>query len=134
MGPLTLGFARWVTGLMDDHDPDLQMARSYLKEVKRAKVGVYEIYNAPDLRTVQTPYRLQDMLERDGWDLAVRVREAETLVWVFYRAEHDTVRDLFAVVFEGDELVIARVDGNLDRLVAKAMADHVRDPELVDAW
>lgn len=133
VGPLSLGFARWVTGLMDDHDPDLQMARSYLKEVKRAKVGVYEIYNAPDLNTVETPRRLQDMLERDGWELAVRVREAETLVWVYYRAKNETVRDLFAVVFDDHELVIARVDGNLDRLIAKALSDHVPVPEMVEA-
>jgi hypothetical protein len=121
LGPLSLGFFRWVAGFVDEDE--VQMARDYLKEIQRVKVGVYKVdhYGRGDFHL---PRHLRDSFYRDGWDLAVKVQDHDNLVWVFYRPDKDTVRDLYVIVLEDDELVLARVRGRLNRLVAKAVSDH----------
>lgn len=119
VGPLALRFTRFVTGFV--RDEDAQMARAYLRDISRVKVGVYDVAYLPTLDDFD-PMRLRRF--RDDWEVAVKVREDDQFVWVLYRPERDTVRDLYVLVLSEDELVMARVKGHLNRLVARVMEDH----------
>ncbi len=122
LGPASLRTVGWIAGLVPEEEA--QMARSYLRDIRRVKVGVYQVESMPhSLEAVELPKAAK--LERQGWDLLAKVFEDDEMVYVYYRERKNTIRDLYVMVLSDDELVIAKVRGNLSNLVARAMHDHV---------
>jgi hypothetical protein len=115
-GPMTMVLARTATGII----PDASEAHDYLREVSRVQVAVYEMEGTPGDFILETPERLQELLD-DGWEQAVRVREDDQVVWLLYRIDGESVRELFVVVVDDEELVLVKVKGHLDRLLARAI-------------
>ncbi len=120
LGPGTLGLLRLVTGFV----PDAREANEYLNTIHRVKLAVYRTESLPPLDDLRLPRRLRALLERDGWEVAVKAREEDQMVWVLYRARRNTVRDLYVVALDPDELVLVRFEGRLDRLLQKAIEEN----------
>jgi len=120
IGPLGLRTAGWIAGFVPEEEA--QLASRYIREVQRVKVGVYEVDRLGAARDFD-PAALE-RFERGGWETAARIREDDELVWVMYRERRDTVRDLYVVVLDGDELILARVQGRLNRLMEQVVRDH----------
>jgi hypothetical protein len=118
LGPLTMALARTVSGFI----PDAGEARTYLRDVSKVQVAVYETRGDVRAASLQTPARLQQLLD-DGWEMAVRVREDNEMVWLLYRVDGDSVREMFVVVLGDEELVLVRVKGHLERIMAQALED-----------
>ena len=133
LGPGALRLAGWITGLVDRTDADLQAARDMLHDVRRVKVGVYHAAFRDGLDAVELPERLRRVLEREGWTMALRVAEDDAFVWLYYRERRGTVRDLYAVVLGDGELVIARLKGRLDRVLARVMEEYAPDERRADS-
>ena len=121
IGPRTLRTLGWMVGLAPDDEA--RMAQDYLHEIRRVKVGVYRAEYLPDLDDVALP--LGDRFERDGWEVAVQAREGGESMWLLYREYDDEVRDLYVFVLDDENLVLARINGHLNRLFARAMEDHL---------
>ena len=119
-GPLSLKTLGLVSKLSSDED--VAMARRYMNEIRRVKVGVYRVEQAPDLDAFDPPALRR--FQRDGWELALKNRDDEQVVWVLYKERKGHVRDLYAIVLSEEELVLARVKGHLDRLLARVLEDH----------
>jgi len=120
LGPASLHTLGWLAGLAPEEEA--QMAHDYLSEIDRVKVGVYEVRRLPDLDDFDPPSLFR--FERDGWEVAVKAQEDEEIIWVLYREQYDEVRDIYAIVLNDDELVLARVQGHLNRLLERVMDDH----------
>lgn len=120
LGPPALHTLGWLARRVPEDEA--QQAANYLHEVKRIKVGVYKTRHLPPLDEVDLP-RLRRFRE-DGWQVAVRAREPDEMVWVLYRERHDAVRDLYVLVLSDEELVVARVQGHLNHLLARVVEDH----------
>lgn len=120
-GPLTMALARAVTGVI----PEAHEARGYLRDVSKLQVAVYEIEGTADAAGVQTPARLQELLD-DGWEMAVRVRDEGEVVWLLYRVDDESVREMFVVVLGDGELVLVKLRGRLERVMAAAL-ENVND-------
>ncbi|HEX5133469.1 MAG TPA: DUF4252 domain-containing protein [Candidatus Krumholzibacteria bacterium] len=130
LGPMTMALARTVTGLI----PEAHEARGYLRDVSRVQVAVYQLEGQADATRIETPSRLEE-LQADGWEMAIRVNEENQRVWLLYRANDDTIREMFVVVVDDDQLVLVKVKGHLERLMAEAIrhsrdeGDFLRDPD-----
>ncbi len=120
LGPVSMTFARLVTRFV----PEANEYSGYLKDVKRVEVAVYEADHVPDMEEIKLPHRIQKMMDSEGWETMVRVREDSELVWVAYRSKRDRIRQIYVMVLSDSELVLVRAEGNLDRLAQKAMEDH----------
>ena len=112
----------WIAGLVPDDD--VQVARDYLRDLHRVKVGVYRTETLPPLGEVNLA-RLP-RFEEGGWRLAVRTQEADEAVWVLYRAPHGDVRDLYVLVLDEEALVLVRLQGRLDEMLKRAVAAQGR--------
>jgi CheY-like chemotaxis protein len=123
VGPITLGLARTIVRLV----PDAAEAREYLEDVRSVKVAIYDASNLPIDADLTMPKKLASLIEEDGWEVAARVNQDNENVWLLYRAEEDSIKDIYVVVLSDDELVLIRAHGNIDHLAAKAMRDHVAD-------
>jgi hypothetical protein len=119
LGPMTLGLARAITGMV----PDAREASGYLKHVKRIQVAVYNASSMPAMNTVRMPKQLKQLQERAGWETAVRVRDENEIVWIMYKIDGDRIRDLLVVCLSDDELVMVKASGTLDALVARALSE-----------
>ena len=71
VGPTTLHILGWIAGQVPEEEA--QMASAYLREIHRIKVGVYRVEAMPLLDEVDLPHLRR--FERDGWEVAVKVRE-----------------------------------------------------------
>jgi Domain of unknown function (DUF4252) len=118
LGPVTLALARTITGLI----PDAREARGYLHDVSRVQVAVYNVYSAGDVTSLDTPKRLQELLD-DGWEMAVRVRDDDQVAWLLYRLDDKSVREMFVVVMDKDDLVLVKLKGHLEKLIAHALEE-----------
>lgn len=125
LGPLTLALARVVTRFI----PDAREARSYLRDVRRIQIAVYNAQDLPSTAGVEMPAPLRD-LQAKGWVTAVKLRDGEELVWVLYRLENDSVSELYVVSLDDEELVLVRAKGKLERLVARALQESGDTPGL----
>lgn len=121
-GRLTMGTARTALALSDDNDESTAMARAMLRNVRKVQVGKYEVHGHLDLGTVSTP-SIFDAYERKGWIPVATVREPDEAVWIMAKEKHDDLRDLLVVVLSTDELIVAKMSGNLTEAVTAAMAE-----------
>jgi hypothetical protein len=121
LGPLSLGLVRGITGFV----PDAREANTYLKEIRRVKLAVYKVDDFPRQSKVAVPTQLQKLLEKRDWELAAKINEQDERVWVLYKEKNDVVREIYVVVLSRDELVMVRAEGRIDRLMEKAVKNHV---------
>lgn len=119
LGPLSLAFARTIARMV----PDAREASGYLADVSRIELAVYKTESMPRHLDLTMPERLQDMQEAEGWELAVKVRDDNEVVWVLYRLEQDRIKEFYIVVLDDEELVLVRAQGRLERLLARALKD-----------
>lgn len=121
LGPVAIGMARMITGMVPDDDAHL--ARDILGDVRHVEIAVYNAHHLPDIRHVQIPERLERMQNKDGWEMAVKVRDNDEVVWLMYRMRKDTIRDVYVVVLNDEELIMVKATGHLDNLVARALKE-----------
>ena len=118
-GRFSLGFTRWIANFADDEDGEL--AQIALREVRRVQFGRYDVGGAVDARRLTMPAHLRRYVERDGWQHLATFRDGTEAGWVLYRERGDAVTDLFAVVLTEDDLVLARLSGNLSAVVTEVL-------------
>ena len=64
--------------------------------------------------------------------MAATYRDDDQVGWVLYREDGETVEDMFAVVLVEERLILAKLEGNLNELMAKVASDHRAIPDLFD--
>ncbi len=121
-GSVSLGLARWITGLTDDQDGAI--ANAVLSEVRRVQFGRYAVNGLFDASALRMPGRLQRYLEKDDWYHLATIRVDSEAVWVVYKEADGIVVDLLAVVMDEEELVLAKVSGNLNAVVAAVLSQR----------
>jgi len=121
LGPVTLGVAKLVTRFV----PETEEARTYLADVSRVKVAIYEAENISDTGNVKIPKDLKKLLEKDGWELVVKTHDDKGATWILCQLEDDKLEGIYVVVLDRDELVLVRAHGNLERLFEKAMRENL---------
>ena len=109
------------------NDEDAYRAAEYISEMRRVKVGVYRTEHLPDGGTPDLDSLRR--FERNGWMTAAKVHDDDEHVWVMYRERYNEIRDMFILVLDSSDLVIVRVEGDLNDIVERAAADEafVRD-------
>ena len=130
LGPISIRMAKWILRRVDDEDAEL--ASAYLSDVRRVKAGVYKVngYSDGELSGIPALRRF----ERNGWELAVRTRDHDESVLIYYRERNESVSDMFVVVATNEELVLAKIEGRLNRLLERAIQDYgpLFEPEELD--
>jgi hypothetical protein len=127
-GPVSLGLGRFVLGLTG---VDAEPARIALRGVRRVEVGRFKVAGPIDPTHVQMPRRLRRYVRRGDWTPLATFRTESEVGWVLYRSRGDRITGLFAAVFSGDELVLARISGDLSRVVLELIEhESIRLPGL----
>ena len=120
LGPGLLSWAKLVCNWADVEED----VRGCVAEIRRVHLAVYEVHGIRSDRPVRAAAPIRKRLERAGWEILVKVREAENICWVFYRLRGDFINELYVIALEDDDLVLAKVEGRFDRMITKALKDH----------
>lgn len=124
LGRISLGLVRGIVHMV----PGRVEGQEILDEIHRVEVATYRVSSLPDLDRIAGDTRFESELARTGWHMALRARDEDSRTWLFVREHPDgTMRNLFIVALDGDELSLVRVDGRLDRALAEAMALHPKE-------
>jgi hypothetical protein len=119
LGPASLRTIGWIARFIPGDE--VEMAMDYLHEIRRVKVGVYR---SESVGTARFEPATLKRFRRGDWHVAVKYREGADAGWILYRENGETVRDLFVVVLSDEDLVVARVEGRLNRLMERLVEDH----------
>jgi hypothetical protein len=119
-GPISLSTARFIANFTHDG----QEASKYLKEIQRVQVGVYEIHETEKSSQLRIPRKVEQKLEKLGWEMFIRVKEKDKHVNLFYKQINKHVSGLYVIVLEADEMVIVEVLGNLEQIIEQAIQEH----------
>ena len=68
-----------------------------------------------------------DYLELNGWETFVRVREEGSNIKLMCNANGKHLNKLLAVIQEGDELIIAKIHGNFEKIIDNALNSELLD-------
>jgi hypothetical protein len=120
LGPMSLLLARIATQFVPD--PEAREAREYLSEIRRIELAVYKTESLPSLDELQFPMQLDKLLHED-WEIAAKVREEDQIVWVLYHESGKKIDCLCAVVLDEENLVLAKVRGNLGKIFLKGLRE-----------
>lgn len=118
-GRFSLGTARFFARFADDDDAE--MASLVLRDVRKVQFGRYDVQGHVDGTQLVMPSRLRRFVDRDGWTHLATFRDESEAGWVLYRERRDTVTDLFVVVLNDEELILARLTGDLLGIVENVM-------------
>jgi hypothetical protein len=129
LGRNTLRSLGWLARRVPEEDA--QLASAYLQQIQFIKVGYFPIAYLPELDETSLDLPSLDRFEQEGWEVAVKVRDDDELVWVLYRERFDAVRDLYVLVLNDDELVVATLRGQLDHLLDLAIEDFGQFGDIV---
>lgn len=124
-GSISMGLARLFAGFADDEDGEI--AQVALREVRKVSFGRYDINGTLDGTRLTMPSRLRDYVDEREWMHLLSFRDVHEAGWVLYRADGDEITDLFVVVFESEELTLARISGNLSALVLNVLETQQMD-------
>ena len=125
LGPLSLGLARFVTRFIPEgYVPEAGEAHAYLQEVRRVQLATYRTISVPPLHGLRMPLHLKQLMREQNWQLAVKTQKEKELVWVLTRQEAGIIRDIYVVLLDTEQLVLVRVEGRMEQLLAKAMQNR----------
>ena len=95
----------------------------FLRKIKKVHFASYQVEGFPDDLGTRSLRSLDERMRKQGWNRMVRTRDSGEITWVFVRENGDEIRDLLVVALADDEMVIVRVGGRLDQMVAALIAD-----------
>lgn len=123
LGRFSLGLVKGLSRLGDDEDGE--HASRILSHLRRIEIGVYELVpTGAEAANLGLPAALEQELRRQGAEVLVRVRDEGEQTLVFFEPEGEAIRTMYVVALDDTELVLLRLQGRLDHLLAEALADH----------
>ena len=123
-GSMSMGFARLVTFFV----PPSWWVRGMLNEIRAVKVGVYTARHTPSRQDWGMPSQIQELLAHKNWEVALKVRQDGEVAWLLYRIRGQTVDQMHLVVLSDEDLILVRLEGRLEHLLARAL-QYPRDLE-----
>ncbi len=117
LGPGLFQTTGFVTKFIDERDAQLASRLAY--GIRRVKAGVYPLSGRSNLNQVDVPSL--DRFQKRGWQPAIKVEADREVGWIMYRERGSRVKDMFVVVLTEDEMVLARIQGNLTELLDVAL-------------
>ena len=132
LGPGLFHTAGFLAKFVDDEDAQLASRMAY--GIRRIKAGVYPLQYSGNLSNLDVPELRR--FRKKGWKTAMKVEAEDEVGWIMYRERGHRVKDLFVVVLTDDELVLARIQGNLTELLDTALDEIENEDgsEFFDDW
>ncbi len=119
LGRFTLALVRGVLRLAGEVDSD---ETALLHQIHRVEVASYRVHPGPGNGLPRSLKELERVLAIDGMMPVVRERDSDEQTWVLARDDgRGGLSELVVVDLDDDALEVVRLEGHIDRLLAKAV-------------
>lgn len=117
LGPGLFQTTGFITKFIDERDAQLASRLAY--GIRRIKAGVYPLHHRSSINQLDVPSLPR--FQKRGWQPAIKVEADDEVGWIMYRQRGNRVKDMFVVVLTEEEMVLARIQGNLTELLDVAL-------------
>jgi hypothetical protein len=120
LGPVALTLARCALSFA----PDAREAEAYVRDIRSVGLAVYTARNLPADFDARLPKALENLVAREGWEIAVKTSEDGNAVWVLFKEDGGSVGGVYVVALGDEELVLVRAQGNLEEILKRAIREN----------
>jgi len=123
---------------MNSDEEENEKIKDMLKEVSHISIGIYEKENSKknfaDTKSLKKLInKISDGLEVDNWTNIVKANRKEETVGIYIKEnESEKINEMFAVIISDDEMVMLKLNGNLDSLADKVIKQQGFGTRLTD--
>ena len=103
-----------------DIDPEV---KQYIKDIHKIQIGVYNLHEVRD-KPLTIPITIAKRLAQKGYEPMVKTRKKDRIVWIMTQIRGTKLTSMYLVSLEREELVLLEIQGQLERLIEKAIRDH----------
>ncbi len=115
VGPGLIYFAGLFVRFAEEEDENIE---EIFDNVSNVQVGVYNRSNYGS-GEINLSYlkNVDSFLQSDGWEFLVKARDRDEISSVYVKAEGEDLNSIFVIALSDDELVLAEISGDLDKLI-----------------
>jgi hypothetical protein len=113
----TLGLARMLCGFVDD----CEEYQDIIAGIDEVHLGVYNVEGSSYDSRLRLSDELREDLEYDGWQVVMTSYDEDESVFVMAQVDEDNLNGMYVVAYEGDELVVIRLEGELEESLHAAV-------------
>lgn len=114
VGRAGLSLAGMIIRLTDVEEPIDEL----LSKVSQVQIGIYEKGKYGEMNAkYEDLIKVTDMMEERGWTYIVRSVQKEELAAVFIKEKDEELNQLCVISFDGSEMVLVEVHGDLEEIV-----------------
>jgi len=97
---------------------------SYFDEINKIQIGVYGIKNIGRSFRLKIPQDVKRILHNSGWETFIRTSEENNIFECYYKPMNEDIISFYFIFFNGENLIISKIDGRLDQIIEKAIQDY----------
>ena len=120
LGGVSWGILKSIALSVEKDDPEV---RAYIRGLSKIELVIYKARGIAkdDARLIGEIVKSQ--LDED-WNLMIKVVDDKDLAWIHYRGDDKRIREMQITAYDGEEFVIVRLSGRLDKIMEVALEDH----------
>jgi len=112
---------------VDTDEEDDENVKDMLKDVSRISIGIYEredntesLSEAKHSKNILR--KISDGLQTDDWESIVKVTGQDETIGIYVKEnETEDIKEMFAVILSDNEMVMLKLNGNLNSLADKVI-------------
>lgn len=120
LGSVGITVSSWIVNTSENDE----LASDILNDVSAIQVGVYQKLKGSDSYNIETLKDIEEKMPQSGWKSIVLSSDKNELSAVYVRNDPDEILNrLFIINYDGDELVLVDVEGDLKEAVSTIIRD-----------
>lgn len=123
VGPTGMAMASTFVSFADDDEAEI--AAEMTRNVNRVQIGIYENRNGFDESCdFSMAKEISNIMEDEDWEYIVRTVSDDEMALVFIKSNQEIIHHMFVVALSNEQLVLAEIRGNLDKIAEIAIREH----------
>lgn len=120
IGSVGLTLSSWIVDISEDEN----MPSDIMDDVSSIQIGVYEKVRDSCVHKISVLYEIEDVMQKSGWKSIVKSSSGDELSAIYLRIDSEELLSrLFIINFDGNEIVLAEVEGDLQEAIAEIIKD-----------
>ncbi|MEE9432309.1 MAG: DUF4252 domain-containing protein [Melioribacteraceae bacterium] len=117
-------FASKFVKLVDDDD-DIENIDEMLKHVSNINIGIYDRVTNSSEPTRSLLNNISDNMKENEYQSVVKTVDGDEMIGIFIKDnDSEEITEMFAVILSDDDLVMLKLNGNLNSLVETVMENE----------
>ncbi|MBK9098809.1 MAG: DUF4252 domain-containing protein [bacterium] len=120
LGSVGMTLSSWIVDVSEEEN----LSSDILDDVSSIQVGVYEKIKGSNEKNISALYDIESEMQKSGWKSIIKSSSNNELAAVYIRNDNeDILNRLFIINYDGSELVLVEVEGDLQEAIAAVIKE-----------